>query len=106
MTESTYTGTNFSHDIPFSKYEGLTNEEILQKYQDTTYESEVTGVCTYIVDGDTLDVEITHNNISETVRIRLVGINTPERNQNGYSTSKKFLEKICLNQELHLNIDD
>lgn len=106
MAEYTYTGTNFSHDILFSQYENLSNEEILQKYQDTTYESEIAGTCTYIVDGDTIDVEIMRNNISETIRVRLVGVNTPERNQNGYSTSKRFMEKICLNQELYLNIDN
>ena len=106
MTEFSYVGTNFSHNIPFSQYENLSNEEILQKYQDTTYEPEITGICTYVVDGDTIDVEVTHNNISEIIRVRLVSINTPEKNQNGYATSKKFMEKICLNKEIGLNIDD
>lgn len=107
MTESTdYTGTNFTHNIPFSQYENLTNEEILQRYQDTIYEPEVIGRCVNVVDGDTIDVEITSNQITETIRVRLVSVNTPERNQDGYTTSKKFMAKMCLNQDVGLNIDD
>ena len=68
--------------------------------------ADVTGVCTYVVDGDTIDVDITRNNVTETMRVRLVGINTPEKNIDGYATSKSFVEKICLNQEIGLDIDE
>ncbi len=43
----------------------------------------ITGPATYIVDGDTLDVGKT--------RIRLWGINTPERKQAGYQDAKQYL---------------
>ena len=106
MADNTYTGTGFSHDIPFSKYENCTNEEILNQYNDTDYSVEISGECTYVVDGDTLDITTTNDGVSETFRVRLVGVNTPEKNADGYLTSKHFVEKLCLNQNIGINIDN
>jgi Staphylococcal nuclease homologue/Excalibur calcium-binding domain len=50
------------------------------------------------VDGDTLDV----NNI----RIRLSLVNTPEVGQPGFDTAKKFVEKLCLDKNGEVDIDD
>ncbi|MBC7119062.1 MAG: thermonuclease family protein [Methanobacteriaceae archaeon] len=60
---------------------------------------EASGYCYHVVDGDTLDVE-------GVGRIRLVGVNTPERGQSGYWEAKDFVEKMCLGKTVYLDIDD
>jgi endonuclease YncB( thermonuclease family) len=52
----------------------------------------ITGPASYIVDGDTLDVGKT--------RIRLWGINTPERGEPGYDEAKEFLKNLTANATL------
>jgi micrococcal nuclease len=59
---------------------------------------EISGPITHIVDGDTLDV----NNI----RIRLSLVNTPEVGEPGFDTAKKFVEKLCLDKNGEVDIDD
>lgn len=95
---SDYEGTGFSHTIQFSDYENLSRDDILSQYEDTQYTSNITGLCTRVIDGDTIEVD----NIG---RVRLVGINTPETNALGYDTSRRFVEKLCQNQEVSLKID-
>lgn len=94
-----YTGTGFSHDIPFSKYSSQSNSDILNKYNNTDCHSEIKGICTYVADGDTIDVE-------GVGRVRFVGVNTPERGVTGYICSKRFVQKFCLNKEVSLDVDD
>jgi len=53
------------------------------------------GTVTYIVDGDTLDV-------AGIGRVRLTGIDTPERGQCGYSEAKNNLSKLTLNRTVEL----
>lgn len=96
---SAYTGTGFSHDILYSKYSDMTNQDILQKYNNTNCKKEFTGVCTGVVDGDTIYVE-------GIGKIRFVGVNTPERGVKGYLTSKYFVEKLCLDKKVSLDIDN
>lgn len=60
---------------------------------------EVTGKCYNVVDGDTIDVEAVG-------RIRLVGVNTPERGQPGYQNATDFVRSICLGKTVSMNIDD
>ena len=95
---SAYTGTGFTHDIPFSKYRDLSNSDILNKYADTECHVERTAVCTEVVDGDTLYLD-------NGEKVRLVGVNTPERGVEGYIASKNFLQKFCLNKEIGLDVD-
>lgn len=52
------------------------------------------GQVTHIVDGDTFDIS------HEDTRIRLWGINAPERGEDGYDDSKSFLHKIIGSGEL------
>lgn len=59
---------------------------------------EFEGTVTYIVDGDTLDI---NDN-----RIRLALVNTPERGQEGYMDAKKLLQNLCLNKKGEVDIDD
>lgn len=88
---------NYHHDITFP--ENYKINDILSKYEDTDYEG-VRGVCTNVVDGDTLDIKIPIKKEDGTIssiikRVRLVGVNTPEANKTGYDVSKEFLEKVC-----------
>lgn len=96
---SAYTGTGFTHDIQFSKYSSQSREDILNKYDDTDCQEEFTGMCTYVTDGDTIEVD-------GLGKIRMVGVNTPERGVEGYICSKRFVQKLCLNKEVSLDIDD
>ena len=94
-----YTGTGFSHDIPSSKYYELSSSDILSKYNDTECHVEEKGVCTKVVDGDTIYLD-------NGEKIRFVGVNTPERGVEGYITSKNFVQKLCLGKTVGIDIDD
>lgn len=96
---SAYSGTGFTHDIPFSKYRDLSNSEILNKYSDTECHVEKTAVCTEVVDGDTIYLD-------NGEKVRFVGVNTPERGVEGYIASKNFVQKFCLNKKIGLDVDD
>ena len=56
-------------------------------------------MCTKVVDGDTIYLD-------NGEKVRFVGVNTPERGVEGYITSKNFVQKLCLNKEVGLDIDD
>ncbi|MBQ2654543.1 MAG: thermonuclease family protein [Methanobrevibacter sp.] len=96
---SAYTGTGFTHSIPSSKYQDVTASDILSKYNNTDCNVEETATCTEVVDGDTIY-------LSNGKKVRLVGVNTPERGVEGYITSKVFVQKLCLNKQIGLDIDD
>lgn len=49
---------------------------------------------TYVVDGDTADVIID----GETVRLRFLDINTPERGEDGYKEAKEYVKEKILNR--------
>ena len=59
---------------------------------------EISGVITRVIDGDTLEV----NDIT----IRLALVNTPEVDEAGYSSAKKFVVDNCLNKNGEVDIDD
>ena len=96
---SAYTGTGFTHNIPSSKYHDMSASDILSKYQNTDCHVEEKGVCTKVVDGDTIYLD-------NGEKIRFVGVNTPERGVEGYITSKNFVQKLCLNKEVGIDVDD
>lgn len=52
---------------------------------------EASGYCYHVVDGDTIDVE-------GVGRIRLVGVNTPERGEPGYREATDFVKSMCLEE--------
>lgn len=52
-----------------------------------------------IVDGDTFDIEKPINGIK---RVRIIGIDTPERKQPGFSEAKQRLVDLILNQKIKL----
>lgn len=96
---SAYTGTGFSHNIPSSKYSDMSASDILKKYEDTNCRVEESAVCTKVVDGDTIYLD-------NGEKIRFVGVNTPERGVEGYIASKNFVQKLCLNKKVGIDIDD
>ena len=96
---SAYTGTGFSHNIPSSKYYDMSDSDILNQYPNTECHVEESAVCTQVVDGDTIYLD-------NGEKIRFVGVNTPERGVEGYITSKNFVQKLCLNKEVGIDIDD
>ena len=96
---SAYTGTGFSHNIPSSKYSDLSASDILNKYNDTSCHVEEKAICTKVIDVDTIELD-------NCEKIRFVGVNTPERGVEGYITSKNFVQKLCLNKEVGIDIDD
>jgi endonuclease YncB( thermonuclease family) len=57
------------------------------------------GTVTHVVDGDTLDVTTPGGS---TVRVRLVGIDTPERGQCGYTEATSALAGLTLNRSVGL----
>lgn len=96
---SAYTGTGFSHNIPSSKYFDMSASDILSQYSNTECHVEESAVCTKVVDGDTIYLD-------NGEKVRFVGVNTPERGVEGYIASKNFVQKLCLNKEVGLDIDD
>ena len=57
----------------------------------------------YVVDGDTVDVNVDLGfKVYTKQRIRLAGINTPERGQPGYEEAKQFLTEQVLNKVVRL----
>ncbi|MBI5681391.1 MAG: thermonuclease family protein [Methanobacterium sp.] len=60
---------------------------------------EASGYCNYVVDGDTINIE-------GIGRIRLSGVNTPERDEAGYQGAKDFVTSLCLGKTVGLDIDD
>ena len=61
------------------------------------------GVVKNVVDGDTVDVSFDIYGIQ---RIRLVGVNTPERGEEGYEEAKEFVNMSCLWEVVKLDVDD
>ncbi len=94
-----YTGTGFTHNVPSSKYYDMSASDILNQYSDSECHVEESAVCTKVVDGDTIYLD-------NGEKVRFVGVNTPERGAEGYITSKNFVQKLCLNKKVGLDIDD
>ena len=53
-----------------------------------------------IIDGDTYDIILD----GKQTRIRMFGIDAPERGMDYYKASKQYLGELCMNQVLHLDI--
>lgn len=89
-----------------SSYENNSDENIINtsksESNNKTYFSinkEVETYCNYVVDGDTIDCP-------SVGRIRLVGVNTPERGEPGYKEAKDYVKRKCLGKKIYLDIDD
>ncbi len=56
------------------------------------------SVVTRVIDGDTLEIETGE-------KVRLICVNTPEKDELGYEKSKEFLENLVLNKQVTLEKD-
>lgn len=63
----------------------------------------VSGKVISIIDGDTYDLLIQGN---RTIRIRMEGIDAPEKGMPFYQISKKYLSQLCFNKLVFLKITD
>lgn len=61
----------------------------------------ISGKVISIIDGDTYDILVTGN---KTIRIRMEGIDAPEKGMPFYKVSKKFLSELCYNKNVIINI--
>jgi micrococcal nuclease len=66
--------------------------------QTTTEGVELVGNVTYVVDGDTLEIN--------GIRVRLSLVDTPERGQPGFKEAKEFVSSLCLGKKGELDVDD
>ncbi|HWO97594.1 MAG TPA: thermonuclease family protein [Bacillus sp. (in: firmicutes)] len=61
------------------------------------------SVVTNVVDGDTIDAVVDLGyQIKTEQRFRLLGINTPERGEEGYNEVKKFVTEKLLDKEVYI----
>jgi len=74
------------------------NSNVNSNHQ-TNSRYEATGLCYHVVDGDTIDVE-------GVGRVRLVGVNTPERGESGYQSATNFVKSMVEGKVVGLDIDD
>lgn len=61
----------------------------------------ISGKVISIIDGDTYDILLSGN---RTIRIRMEGIDAPEKGMPFYKVSKKFLSDLCYNKIVTINI--
>jgi micrococcal nuclease len=63
----------------------------------------LTGKVIGIIDGDTYDVSVEGSKI---VRVRMEGIDAPERGMPFYNAAKNYLATLCLNKVVRLKVTD
>ncbi|MDX9970771.1 MAG: thermonuclease family protein [Candidatus Gracilibacteria bacterium] len=86
----------------FSYFNSKTPENNQTSTLSQTSQTSEKVVVVNIVDGDTIDVK---NQNNETERIRIIGINTPEKEQCFFNEANKKAEDILLNEEITLEND-
>lgn len=57
---------------------------------------------THIVDGDTYDIMLS----GQKTRIRMEGIDAPERGMDYYKQAKNYLGELCANKEIRVEVTD
>lgn len=58
------------------------------------------GVVERIVDGDTVEIQFTVNGLQSTEKLRLLGINSPEKGEVGSDEATEFLEREILGKDV------
>lgn len=61
-----------------------------------------TGLVVHIVDGDTYDIMLS----GQKTRIRMDGIDAPERGMDFYKQAKNYLGELCENKEIRVEVTD
>lgn len=100
-----YCSNNNDSDEDNDNQENIDEEKTMPKEdvsttlpKSTTEGIEISGTVTYVVDGDTLDIN--------DVRVRLALVDTPEIGESGYESAKSFVENLCLGKDAQVDIDD
>lgn len=88
----------YYHNVKQSKYASVSTDNLIKNYKKTNIRSEKTGVCTRVIDGDTVYV-------SGIGKIRLSQVDTPEKGYKGYNVSTYFTKKVLLGKKVGINID-
>ena len=57
----------------------------------------------HVVDGDTIDVQLDSGAVED--RVRLIGVNAPERGEPGYKEAKEYLKERLLYQVVWIETD-
>ncbi len=83
--------------IAFLLAGGYAGYTVIQNRDVDVFETSIHQV-EYVVDGDTIDIE---NN----VRLRLIGIDSPERDECGYSESRAFLKELVDKKHIRIEKD-
>jgi len=87
--------------IPGIIWAGIYGPSVINKIKNY-YDSKIVfpkkSLVSSVEDGDTI-------NLKNGLRIRLLGINSPDRGEEDYQEAKDFLEKMILNQIVYLEYD-
>ncbi|MDD5960617.1 thermonuclease family protein [Methanobrevibacter wolinii] len=104
--------TNSSVDTNTTDNNTTSNSTNASAYSETSKDSnshygipvrhEVTGYCYKVIDGDTIRVD----GIGGNEKVRFVGVNTPEKGEDGYYDAKNYIKEKCLDKTVYLDIDD
>jgi micrococcal nuclease len=73
--------------------------DLVPKQESST---EKKGAVVHIVDGDTYDIMLA----GQKIRIRMDGIDAPERGMDYYKQAKNYLGELCANNEIRVEITD
>ncbi len=71
--------------------------------QEVSSSNSTSGKVIAIIDGDTYDILLDGN---KTVRIRMEGIDAPEKGMPFYRVAKKYLGELCFEKNVRLEIHD
>ncbi|MDN5846126.1 MAG: thermonuclease family protein [Candidatus Nitrosocosmicus sp.] len=68
-----------------------------------TTSSNFSGTVTKVIDGDTLDIKTAEG---ETITVRLVLIDAPEKEESGFDEARNFITEQCLNKNAEVDPDN
>jgi micrococcal nuclease len=87
------------NDIVYADFERGSQSFVSQMSNQTTANGvELAGNVSYVVDGDTLDIN--------GIRVRLSLVDTPERGQPGFKEAKEFVKSLCLGKNGEFDVDN
>lgn len=89
---------NFSLPLPDFGYE-IVKKENRSDDEAVEINSDILSEVVYVIDGDTFD-------IANGDRIRLLGIDTPERGECYYQEATDYLRELILGREVRLMVDE
>ena len=92
VDENTMDNPNNERKYINNSYNGTINNLSKANY-------EISGLCNKVVDGDTIDVV-------GVGRVRLVGIDAPERGEEGYEEASNYVKNMCFGKTVYLDIDN